>query len=102
MPLHSQHERRHMGKRFIIVIAVLFVLTCVFPPWQYTFDGNGAHSRNPAGYFFILTPPSGKNASAYYGVQIDLARLFLHWAALGAVTGAAWLLFGKQRAGRVT
>jgi hypothetical protein len=81
------------GKRFITVIAVLFILSCLIPPWlsivNETLFGNTTHSRTPAGYAFLFNPPAG------IGFQIDFGRLFLEWAALAAVTGMVWMLFVK-------
>jgi hypothetical protein len=64
------------GKRFIIIMAVLFILSCLIPPW-----------RNPARYSLLFDTSTG--------VQIDFGRLFLEWAALAAVTGMVWLLVVK-------
>jgi len=106
-----------LAMRIIKWAAIVFVASCLFPPWLYTFDRNGpygGHSRKPAGYNFIARPPSPEEpprdsttpelpdfgqdsyddfvAKRYYGVQVDLPRLALEWAAIAAVTGVAWML----------
>jgi hypothetical protein len=83
------------GKRFIIVVASLFILSCLFPPWQFTTDRDSYHSREPAGYFLILTPPKNPDSHSGSGIQIDFGRLFLEWAALAAVTGMVWVFVAK-------
>ena len=92
------------GKRFFTVVASLFILSCLFPPWQGTVDTTafsrgggfgsepGVHSRKPAGYSLLFDPPT---QSADSGVQIDFGRLFLEWAALATVTGMVWVLVVK-------
>ena len=82
------------GKRFVVFMAVLFIVTCLFPPC-YTYDGEGAHSRKSAGYHFIIDPPPPQSTDETSGVQIDFGRLFLEWAALAAVTGIVWVLAVK-------
>src|ERR1700722_19527184 len=75
----------------IMLGLVLFLVTVLFPPYQYTFDGmSGAHDRKPAGYFFILS--TVRNPTPYqngpgFGVQIDFGRLVLEWTALAAIAG---------------
>jgi hypothetical protein len=98
----------------------MFILACLFPPWLYTFDLNGrggGHSRKPAGYYFITHPPPPEEppheptppdlpdfskdsaavaiAKRHYGVQIDLTRLAIEWAALAAATGMVWVVVVK-------
>jgi hypothetical protein len=87
------------GKRFITFMAVLFILTCLFPPWQFTADRNGKdgfHSRKPAEVSFLLTPPISPDRTVGNGVQIDFGRLILEWVALAAVTGMVWLFVVKS------
>ena len=83
-------------KRFVIFMAVLFILSCIFPPWQYTTDRDGYHSRKPAGYSLLLDPPRNPDLYSGSGVQLDFGRLFLEWAALAAVTGMGWLFVVKR------
>src|ERR1017187_48672 len=96
-----------------LVIAALgaFILTGLFPPWQFTTDkdsvnggriafsyvppSQGVHSRKPAGYSLLFTPPTNPDNSEGNGVQIDLGRLILEWAVLSAITGAVWILVVK-------
>ena len=77
--------------------AVLFVASCLLPPWQYTEDRNGTggyHSRKPAGYSILFNPP--ETGRFYWdGVQIDFGRLFLEWTAIAGLTGVIWM-FAKK------
>ncbi|HEY2329829.1 MAG TPA: hypothetical protein VGI63_08460 [Verrucomicrobiae bacterium] len=69
------------GKRFITVIASVFIISCLFPPWR------SIYYHTPDGYSVLFNPPTTSG-----GVQIDFGRLFLEWAALGAITGILFLL----------
>jgi hypothetical protein len=89
-------------KTTLIIAAVLFLLTCLFPPWQYTADINGSdgfHSHRPAGYAIIFSPPQpqGDNYMGRqygFGVSMDFSRLLMEWAILGVATGM--VLFLRQ------
>jgi len=86
------------AKRILKWAAVVFVASCLIPPWQFTADRNGSygyHSRKPAGYSLLFVPPTNPNESVWNGVQIDFGRLFLEWAALAAITGTVWMLVVK-------
>jgi len=91
--------KRIGAQKFILLCGILMVVLCgLFPPWQYTADRNGAygyHSRNPAGYQLLFSPPTNPDRSVGHGVQIDFGRLFLEWAAMAAVTGMVWVLVVK-------
>jgi hypothetical protein len=85
-------------RRLLLIAASLFILSCLFPPWQYTADRNGSagyHSRNPAGSSLLFDPPTNPDRNYGSGVQIDFGRLFIEWAALAAVTGVAWMFVVK-------
>ena len=84
-------------KNIFISAAALFVLTCLIPPWQYIADRNGEygfHTRKPAGYSLIFSPPVPENKRFFFGVGIDSSRLFLEWAVIGVVTGL--VIFARQ------
>jgi hypothetical protein len=97
--------------KLIITALVAFILTGLIPPWQYTTDkgsvngfkqgfgyvppSQGVHSRKPAGYSLLFTPPANPDGSAGNGVQIDFGRLVLEWAVLAAITGMVWILVVK-------
>jgi hypothetical protein len=68
------------GRRFIVSIAALFLLTCLFPPWQYIHGG-------AAGYGLVFDPPKREDS-----VQIDSGRLLIEWAAVAGSTGLIWIL----------
>ena len=100
-----------MKAMIIITALVVFILTGLFPPWQYTTDkdsvnggkegfgfvppSQGVHSRKPAGYSLLFSPPTNPDGSAGNGVQIDFGRLFIEWAVLAAITGTFWILVVK-------
>ena len=91
------HEFFIAEKNIFISAAALFVLTCLIPPWQYTADRNGEygfHTRKPAGYSLIFSPPVPENKRFFFGVGIDSSRLFLEWAVIGVVTGL--VIFARQ------
>ena len=96
-----------MKTKLIITVLVAFILTGLFPPWQFTTDkdsvnghdfvppSQGVHSRKPAGYSLLFTPPVNPDGSAGNGVQIDYGRLSLEWAVLAAITCIVWILVVK-------
>jgi hypothetical protein len=101
------NNKQTMKTKLIITALVAFILTGLFPPWQFTTDkdsvgghqfvspSQGVHSRNPAGYSLLFTPPVNPDSSAGNGVQIDFGRLSLEWAVLAAITGMIWILVVK-------
>ena len=89
------------GKRFLAIVATLFIFTCLFPPWRAT-----SGDRRPMGYGLVFSPPQKSRngvrpafSDNYEQIpvfaQIDFGRLFLEWAALAAVTGMAWMIVVK-------
>jgi len=96
-----------MKTKLIIAALVAFILIGLFPPWQFTTDkdsvgghefvppSQGVHSRKPAGYSLLFTPPTNPDSSAGNGVQIDYGRLFIEWSALAAITGTVWIIVVK-------
>ena len=120
--MNSVSPNQEPSRARIVCLTALgmFILACLFPPWLDTFDLNGrggGHSRKPAGYYFIARPPPPEEpprdstgpdvpdfgqdsyavavAKRYYGVQIDLTRLAVEWAALAAATGLVWVFVVK-------
>jgi hypothetical protein len=108
------HINRKQTVKTKLIIAALcaFILTGLFPPWQFTTDkdsvnggkrdafsyeppSQGAHSRKPAGYSLVFRPPTNPDSSAGNGVQIDFGRLSLEWAVIAALTGIVWMLVVK-------
>lgn len=100
-----------MKIKLIITLLVAFILSGLFPPWQFTTDKDnvngikdgwnfvpphqGVHSRKPAAYALIFIPPVNPDGSAGNGVQIDYGRLLIEWAVLAAITGVVWILVVK-------
>jgi len=85
-------------QRIVSLAALLFVLAAVFPPWVYTFDRTGSHSRTSADYQFILTPPTPQDTGPFYGVEIDGPRLAVEWACVLVAAGAVWFCCGTMSA----
>ena len=86
-----------LTKRIITWAAIAFVASCLVLPWQYTADRNGKdgfHSRTPAGYSLLFDPPTNPRTENGFGVRIDLGRLMIEWAALGAIAGV--ILFSRS------
>jgi hypothetical protein len=106
------NRKQTVKSKLIIAALAAFILTGVFPPWQFTTDkdsvnggkkdafsyeppSQGVHSRKPAGYSLLFTPPANPDGSTGNGVQIDFGRLILEWAVLAAITGMVWMLVVK-------
>jgi hypothetical protein len=101
------NSKQTMKTKLIITALAVFILTGIFPPWQYITDkdsvsghqyappSQGVHSRKPAGYSWLFAPPVNPDGSAGNGVQIDFGRVFLEWAVLAAITGMVWMLVVK-------
>jgi hypothetical protein len=109
------------AKQIIKWAAIVFVASCLFPPWQYT--AGSVHSVSepqpprPPRAPRAPQPPRPPRPTPYgnggfhsrkpagysllfdpptgNGVQIDFGRLFLEWAALATVTGTFWVLVVK-------
>ncbi len=62
----------------LIIGAITFLASSIFPPWVYTF--NGTH----ADYDFILTSKDN--------IKLDFARLFVEWVCIVGLTGFLWFL----------
>ncbi|HKW28239.1 MAG TPA: hypothetical protein VJT54_02820 [Verrucomicrobiae bacterium] len=101
-PPHPKSPAAPPARRVIKWAALVFITSCLIPPWQFTADRNGNagfHTRKPAGYSLVFVPPTNPESidgsTLWFGVQIDFGRLFLEWAALAAVTGMVWILVVK-------
>lgn len=82
-----------MKKACIITALALFLLSCLFPPWQQTYDRNGdsgGHSIKSVGHEFVLSPPQPASGN-YYGVRIDFGVLFVEWLLIGGIASASFL-----------
>jgi len=103
----STNSKRTMKTKLIITALAAFILTGLYPPWQFTTDkdsvnghdfvppSQGVHGRKPAGYSLLFAPPVNPEGSAGNGVQIDFGRLFLEWAVLAGITGMAWIFIAE-------
>ena len=84
-------------KKIIILGAIAFVLSGLFPPWVHTRNYPDTRSiENPAGYRLIFDPPPAVQKSRFAGVQIDRARLLIQWAIIGAIVAGVVVLRRKD------
>ncbi len=81
-------------KKTLNILLLAFILTSIIPPWKYAVDWGRAKKESPAGYSFILTPPTPTSNMNRTSVSIDFHRLLIQWAALG---GVAALLFINRK-----
>jgi len=72
-----------MKKFLLILILILIVVSCLFPPWQRIWyipsifpykDGGAKKNYFPVGYGFIVTPPKEANTIDFgrLGIQLGL------------------------------
>jgi len=110
-PVKQINRKQTVKTKLIIAALGVFILTGLFPPWQFTTDkdsvngsnlvyayaapSQGVHSHKSAGYSLIFTPPVNPDSSAGNGIQIDFGRLSLEWAMLAAIAGIVWMLVVK-------
>jgi len=102
----SNDRARHAAIRFVRIPkhplswgAVGFLIVGLIPPWvhvdPFSEDPAGLRQITPIGYAPIYAPPSVSgpldvaNHSVLHFVRIDFDRLFVQWAIVVAVTGAA-------------
>lgn len=81
-------------KKTLNILLLAFILMSIIPPWKYAVDWGRAKKESPAGYSFILTPPTPTSNMNRTSVSIDFHRLLIQWAALG---GVAALLFINRK-----
>ena len=104
-----------LSRKTIVILAVCtFVGAGLFPPWLYTVEFTGTHTRTDAGFAFILKPPSPqqisqqdfilrptlaeRNPALVHGIQLDISKLLIEWACIIAIGGAAWFLSANSMA----
>ncbi|MEN3759310.1 hypothetical protein [Aeromonas veronii] len=81
-------------KKILNILLLAFVLMSIIPPWKYAVDWGRVKKESPAGYSFILTPPTPTADVSRTSVSIDFNRLLIQWAALGGI--AALLVINKR------
>lgn len=83
------------GIKYILFICIVMsILALLFPPWIYTFQrpGMGKISK-PAGFGFILSPPTPERLGPFYGISIDTTRLMIEFVIIISIAWLiAWLL----------
>ena len=83
-------------KRIVILLALVFVIMGLFPPWKQRVNTDRVRWERPAGYHLIFEPPSVGHSAI--GVELDLARLAIQWVVLAAAAGVLILLIsGKDK-----
>lgn len=90
----SRHSKYVTG-----LAAILWLISCLCPPWVYTHDGGTRPTvMQPAGYHFLFAPPPADLTYAksprLHGVAIDFDRLGLEWVAI-FLAGVALVLLRK-------
>jgi hypothetical protein len=90
-------------RKILAVGSAIFLITVLFPPWVFTFDANGnsgGHSRKPAGYSSVFSPPEPKTQGSWVdtrsGVELDGKKLCLEWLGLAGALGLALLIAPRQ------
>ena len=84
------------SRKVILLLGVgAFTASVLFPPWTYTFDHTGTHSRRSAGYHFLLNQPKPEVDVPSRGVKLDISRLCLEWAAIGGLCILGLVLTGS-------
>lgn len=81
-------------KKTLNILLLAFILMSIIPPWKYEVDWGRAKKESPAGYSFILTPPTPTANVSRTSVSIDFNRLLIQWAALGGI--AALLVINRR------
>lgn len=83
-----------VGRLVPFLAVAMLVISFLMPPWVHTYDRNGnygGHTRAPAGYAWVFSPPQPKDNTGYHGVQIDVSRVLLQIAAMTVIVGASCL-----------
>ena len=84
-------------RRVAILGLLLFVAMGLCPPWVYTFSPTGAATTTrPAGYHLLFDPPKPDRNSSQAGIRIDISRLAIQWAVLGALAGVAFVPHSRR------
>ena len=79
--------------KILLVGLVLLIVTCLFPPWEYTFNARGIYSEKPAGYHFLFSPPEPLKYGNAYGVKINFVQLSIEWIAIVLFVTAMLIIF---------
>ena len=89
---------RKRGNGFLLVLFGVWLLSAAVPPWVYTFTAPASResATRPAGYFLLWQPPAPERKHSLAGVRIDLVRLLIQWAIIGAI-GSAHIFLRRQR-----
>jgi hypothetical protein len=66
-------------KKILWIGLAIACLMGLWPPWTYTFIGDGIHAEKPAGYAFLFTPPLPEDDDLPFGIKLDMLRLFIQW-----------------------
>lgn len=83
-------------RKILIIGVVVILLMGAVPPWTYTFKHTSTYSERPAGYYFIVSPPSPIAASRAHGIKIDASRLFIQWITTIVAVSIGLMLAAKK------
>ena len=89
MTMNNQQSR--VSLRVVSVGAAFLVASLLFPPWSFTYQREGiSQIRKPAGYAFLLNPPTPQTENILCGIVLDWSRLGAQLLAITVTTGAVW------------
>ncbi len=75
---------------FVLLGAVLLLLTMLFPPWVVYTRGPGLSTELPYGHGFLFTTKNPDSPGI--AMRVDFSTLALEWlVVIVLVVGAAWL-----------
>jgi hypothetical protein len=83
-------------KLALTIGAVIAILMGLFPPWACISYFQFVGQSNPAGYSFILSPPSPETDKPFSGVELDINRLVIQWIMVAIAISAALALLHKR------
>lgn len=96
-PPRQPITRQLIIRRALCAAAALLTVTSACPPWIRTFEAQGIHERQLAGYAWLWDPPEPRKSTyAGAGVSIDFQRLSLEWLALGSLVLTLVCIAGKK------
>ena len=93
-------DKTQLARSLVLLVGgALIVASLLFPPWAYTFQTAGiSQVRKPAGYGFVLAPPTPEHLEngddVLFGIVLDWSRLTAQVAALALLTTGGWLFAG--------
>ena len=90
---HGRDDSRKEGRTVLILAALLAAALGLFPPWRYTYDGDGRRNVMPAPREFLFSPPEPKGR---FNATVDVTKLLIEWLSLTAGTAAIALVLMRR------